>query len=161
MVLDKAGPQAAGTCVPPVEAKHPEESTRQNEEINSDRWRPALERLWRRKLDEVIALSQQFYDSPLGHRTHLMNETVASPSQVCSRIDQAYQELANIDDAIASVDNGSHGVCGGCDCRMADEWLAEDPRVRYCPDCSLLLVSWQPRGISRAQRQGQALNAAR
>lgn len=153
-MLDSASPQAAGTYVPPTEAEHPEESTRQNE-INSDRWRPVLERLWRHKLDEVIALSKAFYDSPLGCRTHVMNETVLSSRQVGYRIDRAYLELANIEDAIASVEDGSHGVCSGCDCRMADEWLAEDPQVRYCPDCSLLLVSWQPRRVNRARRRDQ------
>jgi DnaK suppressor protein len=104
-------------------------------------WRSVLEDRWRRKLDQAIALCKARCDALAGD-----DEPVAatpSPHQLGLQIDHAYQELADIEDAIARVDAGTYGRCAACDRPMPAEWLTEDPQVRCCPECSLLLVTWQ------------------
>jgi DnaK suppressor protein len=119
------------------------------------RWKLVLESRWQRKIDEVVILSQA--------RSGVSGEpaeTVAAPGvrrsrRLGARIDAALDEVAAIEYALARLDDGSYGTCAGCDRPMAAEWLAETPETRYCPDCSLRLVSCQPpsaRKIARVQR---------
>lgn len=106
-------------------------------------WRLVLESMWRRKLDEAIALTKAFYEAMQEYGETPSEPALLSPRRLSSRIDRAYEELADIEDAIARVDNGRYGLCGGCNRPIADERLADEPQVRYCPACSLLLVSRQ------------------
>lgn len=108
------------------------------------RWKLVLEVRWQRKIDEVIILSQA--------RSGLSGEPAETPAtpgvrqsrRLRARIDAALDDVAAIEDALARLDDGSYGACAGCERPMAAEWLADTPEARYCPDCSLRLVSWQP-----------------
>jgi RNA polymerase-binding transcription factor DksA len=107
-------------------------------------WKLALESRWQRKIDEVVILSQA--RSGLSGEP---DETVAAPGdrrsrRLGARIDAALGEVAAIEEALARLDDGSYGTCAGCDRPMTAEWLADSPETRYCPDCSLRLVSWRP-----------------
>jgi DnaK suppressor protein len=107
------------------------------------RWKLALESRWQRKIDEVVILSH----ARSGVSEH--DETAIPPGvrrarKLGARIDAALDDVAAIEEALARLDDGSYGICAGCDRPMAAEWLADTPETRYCPDCSLHLVSWQP-----------------
>jgi RNA polymerase-binding transcription factor DksA len=97
--------------------------------------RAELESRWQRKLDEVIVLSRacaeiaddgdEFADLSSHPYAHLQ-----------SRMQRAYDDLADIDDAIARVDGGTFGLCSDCGRPMPDEYLAEQPTARQCPPCA-------------------------
>lgn len=107
-------------------------------------WKLVLESRWQRKIDEVVILSQAH--SGLASEP---DETATTPGvrrsrRLGGRIDAALDEVAAIEEALARLNDGSYGICSGCDRPMAAEWLTDTPETRYCPDCSLRLVSWQP-----------------
>jgi len=107
------------------------------------RWKLALESRWQRKIDEVVILSQA--RSGVSEYDETATPPAVRPARkLGARIDAALDEVAAIEDALARLDDGSYGICAGCDRPMAADWLAEAPETRYCPDCSLHLVSWQP-----------------
>lgn len=114
-------------------------------------WKLVLETRWQRKIDEVVVLSQA--------RSGLSGEsaeTVPVPGvrrsrRLGARLDAALDQVAAIEEALARLDDGSYGTCAGCDRPMAAEWLAETPETRYCPDCSLRLVSWRAACLHRAE----------
>jgi DnaK suppressor protein len=98
-------------------------------------WRRTLESAWQRKIDEAITLTKASSGSPW--------DDDGSPaswgmqlSRLQARTERAYEDLAAIEEAMSRVDHGAYGTCAGCDRAMSDEWLAEKPEVRYCPDCS-------------------------
>jgi RNA polymerase-binding transcription factor DksA len=122
----------------------------------SGRWKLVLESRWQRKIDEVVILSQAH--SGLASEP---DETATLPGvrrsrQLGARIDAALGEVAAIEEALARVDDGNYGICAGCDRPMAAEWLADTPETRYCPDCSLHLVSWQPPSQRKVQAERRA-----
>ena len=107
------------------------------------RWKLALESRWQRKIDEVVILSQA------RSGVFEQDETATPPGvrqarKLAARIDSALDEVTAIEEALARLDDGSYGTCARCDRLMPVEWLADTPETRYCPDCSLCLVSWQP-----------------
>jgi RNA polymerase-binding transcription factor DksA len=107
------------------------------------RWRAALDAVWRRKLDEVIALSAAC-DGTFAADDDSLADRVATPSlRLRGRANRAFEELSAVEDAIARIDAGSYGLCAACGQPMSEEWLAEEPQVRHCPDCALLLVAWR------------------
>lgn len=110
----------------------------------SRQWKLILESRWQRKIDEVVILSQA-----RSGLTSEPDETATVPGigqsrRLGARLDAALGEVAALEEALARMDDGSYGICAGCDRSMAAEWLADAPETRYCPDCSLRLVSWQP-----------------
>jgi RNA polymerase-binding transcription factor DksA len=108
------------------------------------RWRLALEAAWRRKMDEVIALSKAFCDLTSDDGGSPARRGVRVSSRLQGRTERAYDELVAIEDAIARIDDGTYGMCASCNRIMSDEWLADKPEVRYCPDCALSRVRRQP-----------------
>lgn len=108
------------------------------------RWRLTLESAWQRKIDEVIALSKTGCGLTSDDDGNPGSRSVRVASRLRARTERAYDELAAIEGAIARIDAGTYGLCAGCDQRMSDEWLADEPEARYCPDCALRLVRWQP-----------------
>jgi RNA polymerase-binding transcription factor len=101
------------------------------------RWRLALDSAWRRKMDEVIALSKAFCGLTSDDGGSPANRGVRVSSRLHARTECAYDELVAIEDAIARIDDGTYGMCASCNRIMSDEWLADKPEVRYCPDCAL------------------------
>jgi DnaK suppressor protein len=107
------------------------------------RTRPTLDTAWRRKMDEVIALSKAFCGLTSDDDGSPARPGVRASSRLEDRTERAYDELVAIEDAIARIDDGTYGMCASCDQVMSDEWLADKPAVRYCPDCFLRRVSEQ------------------
>jgi len=107
-------------------------------------WRLALDSAWELKIDEVIALSKASRGLMWEDDDNAASRPVQMPSQLEARTVRACDELAAIEDAIARIDDGTYGLCAGCDEVISEGWLATKPEARYCPDCSLRLVSWQP-----------------
>jgi DnaK suppressor protein len=106
---------------------------------NRVRWRAALNARWHRKLDEVVALSAACEDSASVDA----DRAVAPSLRLHDRASIAFDDLAAIEDAMARVDAGTYGRCAACGQQMPEEWLAEEPQIRHCPDCALLLVAWR------------------
>jgi RNA polymerase-binding transcription factor DksA len=94
-------------------------------------------------MDEVIALSKAFCGLTSDDPDSNPNRGVRVSSRLQARTERAYDELVAIEDAIARIDDGTYGMCASCDRVMPDEWLADKPEVRYCPDCALRRVSQQ------------------
>jgi DnaK suppressor protein len=113
------------------------------------RWRLALQTRWQRKIDEVVILSQA--RSGLTSEPDETAPGVRRSGRLGARIDAALDQVVAIEEALARLDDGSYGICAGCDRPMAAEWLADTPETRYCPDCSLHLVSWQPPSKRKVQ----------
>jgi len=109
------------------------------------RWRVALEGSWQRKIDEIVALSRATCGLSADPGETLAVPGARSSRRLGARASRAYEELAAIESAMARVDDGTYGICAGCDQPMGEEWLADKPETRYCPDCSLRLVTWRPR----------------
>lgn len=122
-------------------------------------WRLALDSAWQRKIDEVIALSKAFCGMTSDDDASAAGRDVRVLSRLQARTGRAYDDLAAIEEAIARIDDGTYGMCAGCDRAMSDEWLAARPEARYCPDCSLLLVSWQQPDLPSAPPSAPARRA--
>jgi RNA polymerase-binding transcription factor DksA len=123
----------AADLVPPAEPalRHRVDSV----EDRRVRWRLALDSAWHCKIDEVIALSRACC------RLTPDDNAVRVSTRLQARTERAYDDLAAIEDALARIEDGTYGTCAGCDQAMSDEWLADRPEVRYCPDCALRRVS--------------------
>jgi DnaK suppressor protein len=107
------------------------------------RWRLILDSAWRRKMDEVIALSKVFCGLTSNDDGNPARPGAWASSRLEARTERAYDELVAIEDAIARIDDGTYGMCASCRQSMPDEWLADNPAVRYCPDCFLRRTSRQ------------------
>lgn len=105
------------------------------------RWRLTLDSAWRRKMDEVIALSKVFCGLTSDDDGNPAGPGVRVSSRLEARTERAYDELVAIEDAIARINDGTYGICASCRQCMPDEWLAGNPAVRYCPDCFLRRTS--------------------
>jgi RNA polymerase-binding transcription factor DksA len=116
------------------------------------RWRSALNALWRRKLDEVIALSAACEGTPDVDDGRLADRASSPSLRIRDRANRAFEDLAAVEDAMARIDEGSYGRCAACGQPMSEEWLAEEPQIRHCPGCALLLVRWRS---SRARSAAQ------
>ncbi len=116
------------------------------------RWRLALDSAWQRKIDEVITLSKAVCGLTSEDDAGPADPVVQVSARLRARTERAYDELAAIEEAIVRIDDETYGLCAGCERAMSDEWLADKPEVRYCPDCSLRLVSWQRPGLRQAPR---------
>jgi len=107
------------------------------------RWRHALEAAWQRKVDEVIALSKAFCSPAPDADDSEGTRNGRARSRLQTRTRRAYDDLAAIEDAIARLNDRTYGMCVGCNRTMSDEWLADSPAARYCPDCSVHRVRWR------------------
>ncbi|HEY7325325.1 MAG TPA: hypothetical protein VH520_10925 [Streptosporangiaceae bacterium] len=107
------------------------------------RSRLILDTAWRRKMDEVIALSKAFCGLTSDDDGDPASRGVRASSRLAARTERAYDELVAIEDAIARVDDGTYGICASCDHAMPHEWLADKPAALYCPACFLLRMSRQ------------------
>jgi hypothetical protein len=140
MNLNPTAITTPGTAVAPVHAITLEAGeVRATAVTDSDqaRWRSELETLWTRKLDEVIALSKAIYSAAPAAGDELAAAAVLPPPRLRSRADRACEQLADVEEAIARVSSGSYGYCAACNEPMTSEWLAGQPQIRHCRDCSL------------------------
>lgn len=103
---------------------------------DAGRRRLTLERLWSRKLDEVIALTAASKGVP--DADDIPAATAMPPGQrLRDRADAAFAELRDLADAIARVHAGTYGRCADCGRLIADDCLARDPAMRCCPTCRI------------------------
>jgi RNA polymerase-binding transcription factor DksA len=103
---------------------------------DADRWRLTLERLWSRKLDEVIALTAA--SEGVSDADDIPAAAAMLPiKRLRDRADAAFDELGDLADAIARVHAGTYGRCADCGRLIADDWLAWDPATRCCPTCKI------------------------
>jgi len=100
-------------------------------------WRLALDSAWQRKIEVVIALSKACCGLTSEDDGSPVSRGVRVSSRLQARTERAYDELAAIEDAIDRIDHDKYGMCENCHQAMSDDWLANQPEVRYCPDCSL------------------------
>gem|GEM_PF-1301359 len=49
-------------------------------------------------------------------------------------LDELEAELAEVEAALARLDDGSYGRCTTCGGPIDDEWLAQAPAIRHCRD---------------------------
>lgn len=85
-------------------------------------WRALLEARWRERLRELIDLSVAFHEGDdeqaLGHHAVL-----------------ARHALAQTDEALQRLADGSFGRCEDCGARISAARLAAEPETRYCAGC--------------------------
>ena len=126
--MDVKSPGPGEARIPALSA-----SPRTSADAATLRWRLRLEALWERKLDEVLALAAAS-----------QGESVAGDDgpadalrsrRLHHRAARAYEDLADIVDAIARISDGTYGRCARCHRRMPDDWLADEPQIRYCAKC--------------------------
>jgi RNA polymerase-binding transcription factor DksA len=96
-------------------------------------WRLRLEALWERKLDEVLALAAASQGESVAGDDG--REDGLRSRRLHHRAARAYEDLAEIVDAIARISDGTYGRCARCHRRMSDKWLADEPQIRYCAKC--------------------------
>ncbi len=130
---------AAADCVDSASAS---DSTCDLSEVRH--WRAALESRWTMVLEEAILLSRACDEAWQAGAHDTPDPGNASLARIMARTERAYQDLADIGAAIDKLDTGSFGICEGCGRPMSPDWLADEPQVRQCPDCALLLVRWRP-----------------
>jgi len=107
-------------------------------EILQTERREALERLedLTRSFDDVVAASR---DANADDEHDPEGATIAyERAQVSALADQAREQLAEIDAALARVDDGSYGVCGGCGQAIGAGRLEARPVTRLCIRCASL-----------------------
>jgi RNA polymerase-binding transcription factor DksA len=97
--------------------------------------RAELESRWQRKLDEAVVLSQACAEIADGG-DEFADLTSHPYARLQSRTQRAYDDLADIDDAIARIDSGTFGICSDCERPMPEDWLAEEPTAQQCPGCA-------------------------
>jgi DnaK suppressor protein len=113
-------------------------------------WRAALESRWTRALEEIIVLSRACAEAWQASADDTADPVPVSLARLNDRTELAYQDLADIGAAIDKLHTGSFGICEGCERPMPPDWLADEPQVPRCPDCSLRMVRWRPTPVRTA-----------
>jgi DnaK suppressor protein len=103
------------------------------------RWRAILEARWRARLQEVTELSLAYHTATADgvdsrHARQLLRRTVA-----------ARQLLADTEDALSRVTEGSFGRCEQCAVPIAELLLAAAPESRYCASCAASAMTGAPK----------------
>ena len=114
--------------------------------MENGRCRVMLEKLWRRKVDEIVGLSMAYHDDhvPSDPVAALTSRHARGDTLLMGRVMRAHEDLALIEDAIDRIKDGSYGICSSCARSIGADLLTEMPYARDCPDGCLSQVSWQP-----------------
>jgi DnaK suppressor protein len=108
-------------------------------------YRASLEELWRQKVDQIVVLSIAYHDDlPSDSAADSAPSLPATNARLISRMLQAHEDLALIEDAIDRIKAGTYGICGSCEQPIAAGWLTAMPYARDCPDCCLTQTSLRP-----------------
>lgn len=109
-----------------------------------DRWRDRLAADWDATTERLAGLTREFDD--LVESTSYANAddehdpegaTIAFERQhVAAMISQARERLAEMDAALARLDEGSYGRCERCGRPIGDERLAARPAATTCVGCA-------------------------
>lgn len=126
------------------------------------RRRTRLEQIWRVKVDQIVALSMACHEIAPSLSDPVMPALAALAgssagrgdplAHVAGRLLLAHDELAEIEAAMDRIGAGCYGICEQCMVPMPSDWLDETPYIRYCPDCSLERLRWQPSASEAADR---------
>lgn len=60
-------------------------------------------------------------------------------AETLALIEQARERLADIDDALKRISDGTYGVCGRCGNPIATPRMEARPTSRYCVECAALV----------------------
>lgn len=127
-------------------------------------WRAALESRWTRALEEIIVLSRACAEAWQASADNTADPAPVSLARLNDRTERAYQDLSDIGAAIDKLHTGSFGICEGCERPMPPDWLADEPQVPRCPDCSLRMVRWRPTpvrtAVTRTRTSARGLKSA-
>jgi RNA polymerase-binding protein DksA len=104
----------------------------------------ALDDLERRTTERLAALTGDYAgiveasrDSNADDEHDPEGSTIAfERSQVGALVDQARTHLAEVDAALARVEDGTYGVCESCGAQIAPERLEARPVARRCITCA-------------------------
>jgi DnaK suppressor protein len=97
------------------------------------RWRALLEARWQDRLQKVTELSLAFHDvgsAPEPHRS------ASAVLRLMRRATAARRDLADTDDALSRLAEGSFGQCEQCREPIAAARLFQVPEDRYCARCA-------------------------
>jgi len=85
--------------------------------MEDDRCRVTLEKLWRRKVDEIVGLSMAYHDDdvPSDPVTALTSRHARGDALLMTRVMRAHEDLALIEDAIDRIAAGTYGLCRSCE----------------------------------------------
>lgn len=106
-------------------------------------WRALLEARWRARLQEVTELSLAYAAStPEGTSTPNPASTpdgadgCAKAQSLLHRAVAARQRLADVEDALSRLAEGTFGRCEQCGLAIGQQLLNVMPEARYCPRCA-------------------------
>ena len=74
-------------------------------------------------------------------------DVAAERAEEMAALRRAQDDLADVDRALARLDDGTYGTCEACGVAIADDVLAEAPATRTCPahDATAMLFPPGPR----------------
>jgi RNA polymerase-binding transcription factor DksA len=87
---------------------------------------------------EAEHLHDESEDESLSELSHLAQHQADIASETFERekdfsiLEQVEAELADVERALARLDDGGYGLCEACHCAIGDERLAALPAARFC-----------------------------
>ena len=102
-------------------------------ELDRPRWRSLLEDRWQARLHEVTELSLAYHAAEHPEPERLLQRAVA-----------ARRQLADVEEALARLADGTFGHCEQCRSAIPAGTLAITPEARYCPACAAGSVPPRP-----------------
>jgi len=63
-----------------------------------------------------------------------VGDVAAERAEEMAALRRAQADLADVDRALARLDDGTYGTCEACGVAIADEVLADAPATRACPE---------------------------
>jgi RNA polymerase-binding transcription factor DksA len=64
----------------------------------------------------------------------VVGDVAAERAEEMAALRRAQADLADVDRALARLDDGTYGTCEACGVALPDEVLAEAPAARACPE---------------------------
>jgi len=101
-------------------------------------WRTLLESRWGERLIAVITLSMDYHDAadrPAGGGASRHGDA-RQVRRLMRKAVAARRALADTEDALTRLSEGSFGRCEQCAGPIAMDRLKREPETRYCPRCA-------------------------
>lgn len=112
-------------------------------EVDGARWRDVLEARWRERLQELTELCVAFHETgtaalgTVAMRGAAMHGAVQpSLRRLMRRAVSARQALAETDEALRRLTDGTFGSCQDCGAEVPAAILLAAPETRYCARCA-------------------------
>jgi RNA polymerase-binding transcription factor DksA len=94
-------------------------------------WRSYLEARWQKRVEEITELSLAY------HGAAESGQDAEETRRLLRRTVAARRKLADIEEALGRLTDGSFGQCEHCGSAVPGKLLLAVPESRYCPDCTL------------------------